>query len=49
VVVGFDGTPVVSSEQLTGLVRAADPGDQVSVTVERMGRRTSVEVTLGSN
>jgi putative serine protease PepD len=49
VVVGFDGTAVVTSEQLTGLVRSAAPGDQVSVTVERLGRRTSFEVTLGSN
>ncbi len=49
VVVDFDGTAVVSSEQLTGLVRSAEPGDRVTVTVERMGRRTNLEVTLGSN
>ena len=49
VIVSFDGTTVVSSDQLTGLVRSARPGDRVSITVERMGRRTSLEATLGSN
>ncbi len=49
VVVGFGDSSVTSSEGLRALVRAAEPGDTVTITVERAGRRRSFEVTLGSN
>ncbi len=47
VVVAFDGDTVTGSTQLTKLVRARKPGDQVSVEVEREGQRQTFTVTLG--
>lgn len=49
VVVEFDGTRIATNDQLTREVRSRAPGDTVTVTVERQGRRRSFEVTLGSN
>lgn len=47
VVVEFDGEPITANDELTDAVTAHAPGDQVSLTVERRGRRRSFDVTLG--
>jgi putative serine protease PepD len=49
VVVEVDGTPITTNAQLTEVIRARAPGDTVTITVERQGRRRSFDVTLGSN
>jgi len=38
---------VVTNQDLTKAVKAHAPGDRVSLTVERRGRRRSFDVTLG--
>jgi putative serine protease PepD len=40
---------VTTSTELTAAVRDAAPGDEVALTVERNGRTTTVDVTLGSS
>ena len=47
VVVEIDGQPVATNQDLTKAVKAHAPGDRVSLTVERRGRRRSFDVTLG--
>ncbi len=47
VVVEVDGEPVATNEDVTDAIRAKSPGDQVSITVERQGRRRTFDVTLG--
>src|SRR5699024_6779314 len=47
VVVELDGKAIATNEQLTDEVRSHAPGDQVTITVERDGRRRSFDVTLG--
>jgi putative serine protease PepD len=48
VIVAFDGDGVSSSAALQSAVDAKQPGDEVSITVLRGGKRTTVEVTLGT-
>ncbi|MGY1673369.1 S1C family serine protease [Geodermatophilus sp. SYSU D00710] len=40
---------VTTSAELTAAIRSHAPGDDVSLTVDRGGRTTTVEVTLGSS
>ncbi|GAB3316894.1 hypothetical protein GCM10027451_34190 [Geodermatophilus aquaeductus] len=40
---------VTSSTELTAAIRSSAPGDTVQLTVQRGGRTTTVEVTLGSS
>ncbi len=47
VVLELDGEPIATNDDLTDAVTSRAPGDQVSVTVERRGRRQSFDVTLG--
>ena len=47
VVVAFDGTPATTANELTRLVRARKPGDQVPVQIERRGKRQTITITLG--
>ncbi len=47
-IVSFDGKPVGSSDSLTGLVQARQPGDTVQVVVERNGSSRTLSVTLGT-
>ena len=47
VVISFDGTAVTGSNELTQMVRGREPGDEVSVQVEREGKRQTFTVTLG--
>ena len=47
VVLEADGTTVATTENVTDVIRSHQPGDQITITVERQGRRRSFEVTLG--
>ncbi len=47
VVVEVDGIAIATNEGLTAAVRSHGAGDQVTITVEREGRRRSFDVTLG--
>ena len=46
VVVAVEGLPTVSATSLTARVRALQPGDTVSVVVERDGRAVDIQVTV---
>ena len=48
IVVEFDGMTIVSSAELQSAVDAKRPGDKVSITVLRGGKRRTIEVTLGT-
>jgi serine protease Do len=47
VVVAFNGSKVMSSEQLGSLIHATPPGKVVTLTIIRAGARKDVKVTLG--
>jgi S1-C subfamily serine protease len=47
-IVAIDGEEVQNSQALIGAIRSHQPGDTISVTVERGGEELSLEVTLGS-
>ncbi|SDC45102.1 putative serine protease PepD [Geodermatophilus telluris] len=49
VVTAVGDRAVTTSTELTAAVRDAAPGDRVTLTVQRDGRTTTVEVTLGSS
>lgn len=50
IVVGFDGEPVATSDELVAAIRAHTPGDRVSVVVVRGdGDRVELTVELGVN
>jgi putative serine protease PepD len=48
VVTAIDDRPVTSSTELTAAVRSRQPGDEVSLTVQRNGGTRTVQVTLGA-
>lgn len=48
VVVAIDGQPVSSQVDLAARIRTRQPGDTVTLTVERDGEQRSVQVTLGT-
>ena len=41
------GTPVPDPQALAGVLAAARPGDQLTVSVERGGQELTVKLTLG--
>jgi S1-C subfamily serine protease len=47
-IVEIDGTPVRDSDDVSGTVNAARPGQQVRVVVERGGERRTLTVELGT-
>jgi putative serine protease PepD len=47
VVTAVDDRPVTTSTELTAAVRDAAPGDKVTLTIQRDGQTSTVEVTLG--
>lgn len=49
IITAFNGTAVTTASELRDLVRAAAPGDVVTVDIERDGAAQSVEVTLGES
>ncbi|HEY7756165.1 MAG TPA: trypsin-like peptidase domain-containing protein [Actinomycetota bacterium] len=50
VVVGFDGVPIATADELGEQIRAHEPGDVVEVDLVRSsGERVSVSVELGTN
>jgi putative serine protease PepD len=48
VVTAIDDRPVTTSTELTASVRSRQPGEKVTLTVQRDGGTRTVEVTLGS-
>lgn len=48
VVVAFDGKPITDSGDLVSAIRQANPGQQVTLTVERGTKTLAITVTLGS-
>jgi putative serine protease PepD len=48
VIVAADGRSVATSEQLAGIIANRKPGDRLTLTVVRDGRRRTVSVTLGN-
>jgi putative serine protease PepD len=49
IVLSVDGTPVLTSTDLVALIRSSQPGDKVTLSVERNGDTIEVPVTLGTN
>jgi len=49
VITGFDGTPVISAEQLGDLIHQQKPGDKVDVVVENGSGTETKTATLGTN
>lgn len=49
VVVGFNGEPVRSAEELVDMVEDSKPGEVVELTLNRKGERIQREVTLGES
>ena len=49
VIVEVDGRKIRGSEDVGQAVRAKNPGDQLSVVIEREGEQQSITATLGSN
>lgn len=47
VIVEADGQPVTRNEDVSDVIDTKEPGDQITITVERDGRRRSFDVTLG--
>ncbi len=48
VVIAVDGKPVLQNNDLSELVAAHKPGDNVTLDIIRDGHKESVDVTLGS-
>ncbi|MEZ5204713.1 MAG: trypsin-like peptidase domain-containing protein [Acidimicrobiales bacterium] len=48
VILEIGGEPVATASDATSIVRSHEPGDQVTIVIERRGQRQSVSVTLGS-
>ncbi|MDW7982451.1 MAG: trypsin-like peptidase domain-containing protein [Thermomicrobium sp.] len=48
IVVGFDDQPITNANELQAALGARQPGDRVTVTVNRDGRALRVSVTLGT-
>ena len=49
IIIAFDGKKVPSSTDLTLAIRAHNPGDTVSITVNRDGEEMTFDTTLGSD
>jgi S1-C subfamily serine protease len=47
-ITAVDGDPVRSSDDVRSAIRARDPGDTVTITIQRAGETQDLEVTLGS-
>ena len=47
VITGVDGTTVSSFEDLSKYLGSKQPGDSVTLTVDRSGQSSEVKVTLG--
>ena len=49
IITAFDGQPVESASDLMLDVRSKNPGDKVTLTVNRNGQEQDIDVTLGSD
>jgi len=47
IIVGYNGQPVETMQDLLAFISQASPGDKVTLTVLRDGKEMEVEVTLG--
>jgi len=47
IIVGFDGKPVASLDDLLGLLEQHQPGDTVPITILRGGQKLEQQITLG--
>ncbi|NCY17011.1 MAG: PDZ domain-containing protein [Actinobacteria bacterium] len=47
-ITAVDGTPIHAFDELRGTISAYNPGDVVTVTIERDGQSSEVQVTLGT-
>ena len=47
VIAAAGGTPTPDTQELAGVLAAAEPGDQVTLSVARAGQELSVKITLG--
>ena len=47
IIVGFNGEPVTSMEDLLSYLSQASPGDKVTLTILRDGKKMTVDVVLG--
>ena len=47
-ITAVDDTPIHAFDELRGTISAYSPGDTVTVTIERDGQRSQVQVTLGT-
>jgi putative serine protease PepD len=48
IIVAIDGKPITGADQLTGVVSEHQPGDKISITVDRKGATVHLEATLGT-
>ena len=46
-ITAVDGNPVTSADDLTSSLGSRLPGDKITLTVDRNGTTTSIQVTLG--
>jgi putative serine protease PepD len=49
VITAIDGTPVTDSSELIVAIRSREPGDTVTLTVQRGGSEQKIDVTLAAN
>ena len=47
VIQAVDGTPTPDTQALAGVLAAADPGDQITLSVTRDGQEQTIKLTLG--
>ena len=48
VIVAIDGTSIANGDAAVAAINAASPGDHLKITVERGGKRTTVDATLAT-
>jgi S1-C subfamily serine protease len=48
VIVAVDGDEVTGSDEVVGIIRSHDPGDEIEITVERGGSERTLTAELGT-
>jgi putative serine protease PepD len=49
VITKIDGRPIEDATDLIAQIRSRAPGDRITVTYERAGKESSVQLTLGAD
>lgn len=49
IILAIDGAPVTGSDEAIVVIRSNSPGDSITLTIERAGARTDVELILGES